>query len=293
MLNISTCNKKNLLFYSTAIATIFLISLLTLSVYSTPISSSVCEVIFGNIYFSKYVTYSSLLLFSLLNLVYLLILKIIILLALKDVLNLSYKNVFGFILFILLGIFASTLINNILILDNYKITLKPILSYYISSCILLFYTFSLYLLFCGKIDKNKHIREIYLFILVGLAASLTDFLFTSLVKYYSSNLDELLSVFLSVSVGFTFGVIVNYLLSFIYVFPKSKKFKNKQFEFIIFVLFAIFGFLIGLGVELIINNEYIYILKPYFLVFIIRTIAVLIFNYLTRKYIIFKKKEGE
>lgn len=107
-------------------------------------------------------------------------------------------------------------------------------------------------------------------------------LFTEVFKVY---------YLISGVIGFCIGLVVNYILSIIWVFP-VKMMENKFLEF------AVFGVIggIGLGLLTLLFWFFTNILSIHYLISkVIATVFVLLWNFLARKYVLFhklsKKKE--
>ena len=151
------------------------------------------------------------------------------------------------------------------------------------------------------IKKIKKIlnHEIMRFLIVGGLATVLDYLVMSAVIYLSNaSLFEYhffevffgnqnpttLSVVFGTALGFLSGLIFNYIFSIVFVFKETKKAKTPKGA-VAFSLLALMGLGIHiLGMYLFYDllglNEWV--------IKIILTIVVLIFNYLTRKFLIFK-----
>ncbi len=162
--------------------------------------------------------------------------------------------------------------------------------------------------------------ELVRFLICGVAAALTDYLFAQLmVLLLHNSLNEVWTTILSTAVGFIFGVAVNYLISTFWVYQNvDKNIKTKSRRFILwFVLLSLAAMLLSIGAMLLCNlvavsvggsensivnlsvmeliNEYGFdflkqaLFWTYFLSFCIKTIVGLVFNYFTRKYILYKE----
>lgn len=125
------------------------------------------------------------------------------------------------------------------------------------------------------ITSNQIIR----FAIVGGFTAAIDYasLFL-LVEIYSIN------YLLATAIGFFVGSSLNYILSLLFVF-EGGRFKSRIMEFIIFIVFTALGLLLNhltmwFGVEITRMN--------YLLVKIISLILVTLFNFLTKKYLVFK-----
>ena len=165
-----------------------------------------------------------------------------------------------------------------------------------------------------SIENNKiNYKEIFRFLLTGLICALLDFLLCKLVLTFTTNIDKIVSIILSTAVGFIGGVILNYILSTFYVFKKGEVKKEKRTtKFIsLFVLFSFVGLILSIltmaisqiavlklfNIDIssssltdIFNFKFIKDITflTYFLCFCLKTIIGLIWNYFTRKYILYK-----
>ena len=173
-------------------------------------------------------------------------------------------------------------------------------------------------------DKKTSTKwELFRFLVCGVAAALTDYLVCQLViTIIGSNLDKTWLTVVSTAIGFVFGVIVNYLLSTYWVYQNvDKNVKTKSKLFITwFVLLSLAAMLLSIGAMLLCDLVIVYgmsmpsivelsvmdliktygwgflgqgIFWAYFISFCIKTIVGLVFNYFTRKYILYKAPKQE
>ena len=155
--------------------------------------------------------------------------------------------------------------------------------------------------------KHPTLWEIFKFIIVGGIATVIDFMVMGIILYvwtpsfYSHNFlrafvfwqegnPEVWATVIGTGLGFAVSLVFNYILSIFFVFTgkgnDSKKAKTARGT-ILFIVLAV----IGLGIhvlgmylgKLIGINEWI--------VKVILTLVVLIFNYITRKKLIFTNKK--
>ncbi|MCQ2776289.1 MAG: GtrA family protein [Bacilli bacterium] len=158
-------------------------------------------------------------------------------------------------------------------------------------------------------------NELLRFLITGLVCALADFLTCTLVLKFLGGLPSIWQTIISVSAGFIVGVIMNYLLSTYWVFKGSDDKKTKTPMFIFwFVLLSAIALALSIGSfelcrVIILNGSNININELdiihsivtfsfwtdamfwlYFLAFCIKTIVGLIWNYFTRKYILYKNK---
>ncbi len=122
--------------------------------------------------------------------------------------------------------------------------------------------------------SKKLIIQIFKFGIVGGTAFIIDFAFLFLFK-------ELLHlpIILANTLSFTVSTIYNYIASIAWVFDVKRE-NNKRKQFIIFIVFSIFG--------LLLNDLIMWVLTSlitiyYLLAKIVATIIVMIFNFITRK----------
>ena len=139
-----------------------------------------------------------------------------------------------------------------------------------------------------KIPNNKNIIGQFLrYFVTGGLAFIVDFGLFALSLYHFE-----VHYLISNLIGLMAGNVVNYLLSIGWVFSSEKRKMEKQriLEIIVFVLISLFGmglneFLMYLSVEVFVVQEMISK--------IVAAIIVLLYNFLARKFILFKKHEDE
>lgn len=165
-------------------------------------------------------------------------------------------------------------------------------------------------------SKKENTWELVKFLITGVVCAAADFLTTALFLRICNGLPTALQSALSLLTGFIVGVILNYILSTYWVFRgKQDSSVTKSSRFIIlFVLFSAIAYGLSYGTYEVcrivmqntahvnINDANInYILRFTFwgdalfwlfaLAFVLKTLVGLIWNYLTRKYILYKRKE--
>ena len=169
----------------------------------------------------------------------------------------------------------------------------------------------------GNTEKNKKISyEIIRFAITGLICAILDFLtsYGATVLFKSTNMNDTLVTALATMCGFTVGVISNYILSTLWVFKNVREgTKTKSFLFIfIFVLLSIGGWAISFGTMelfrvIFINTSGININDVqitfsaittagfwlFGVAFVMKTLVGMVWNYLTRKFILYKAPKEE
>lgn len=157
---------------------------------------------------------------------------------------------------------------------------------------------------CVESIKAKHPKlwEIFKFLVVGGIATVIDFVIMSVVIYafnakafnyvfwdvfvHSKDLSPTWLIILGTGCGFVAGLIFNYVFSVTCVFDNTKFAKTTK-GFSTFTIFDLIGLgihLLGMyiGYDLLHWNEWV--------VKIILTLIVLVFNYITRKIFVFGSK---
>ncbi|MBQ9710224.1 MAG: GtrA family protein [Clostridia bacterium] len=154
------------------------------------------------------------------------------------------------------------------------------------------------------IEKHPTLWEIFKFLLVGGGATVVDFVVMSVTlylfapKYYNGFFSvffgsgyepQTVATVVGTALGFIFGLVFNYILSLVFVFSGSDTSKAKTGGgFLAFAGLSAVGLVIHIlgmyvGYDLLGINEWI--------VKIVLTLVVLVFNYLTRKLLLFKNKK--
>lgn len=142
--------------------------------------------------------------------------------------------------------------------------------------------------------SNLLFWEIFRFALVGLVASVFDFLTTSLFQFALFKGNTAIYVTgISTAAGFAIGVVINYLRSTYRVYKATtNNFSKTRVGKVYFLLFALVGLFIGIGLQyffydfLNLNKGLAFFSYP--VCFVIRTLLVMVFNYITRKVFIYR-----
>ncbi len=141
----------------------------------------------------------------------------------------------------------------------------------------------------GYVTHKGLFYEIVRFALVGVIAAMFDlstcYIFQFLILPQSW--PDIALTIVSVTFGFMVGVLVNYICS-VYMVFKSTTNKDKSrtaYGRFLFVLLASVGLFMGYGFQYLFFD---FIGLGYLLSFVLRTLIVLVWNYLSRKFFIFK-----
>lgn len=156
------------------------------------------------------------------------------------------------------------------------------------------------------LQNKQNQAELIRFVVVGVICTGVDFLVSALVQYVIYTQTDIvvilgfnitLNIFLAALFGFIFGVITNYILSIVVVFKNVGDTKKSRSTagFLLFVLLSTIGFFINYAIKEL--GNLIIPMADNFLWFVfvfgIATFIVLIYNYISRKLILFKPKADE
>lgn len=192
-------------------------------------------------------------------------------------------DLFGVLAFVVLDIF----------LDGFKVS-RDVTVLLTSLCVntYLFFIYKLYRE--QRTYSNLLFWEIFRFALVGLVASVFDFLTTRLLQFgaFKGNTAGYVTG-LSTAGGFIIGVIINYLRSTYRVYKATKSnFSKSIVGKVYFLGLAVIGLFIGIGLQYFFY-DFLNLSKgittfSYPVCFVLRTLIVMVFNYVTRKIFIYR-----
>ena len=211
--------------------------------------------------------------------------------SVKIIINSNYKNVFilsvlsffGNLAFIMIAVFLKSL--------NLHISLAV----FTSSLLTNTYCYLIYKMYLENYCySNKLFYEVFRFLIVGLIAAVFDFLLCYIFQFiiFKGNVNVYVTV-ISTIMGFLIGVVINYLLSTYMVYKKTDNKKAKNVKgMIIFLLLAVIGLLLGIGIQALFY-DLLFVKKgvsffSYPITFIFRTFVVMVYNYISRKLILYK-----
>lgn len=150
---------------------------------------------------------------------------------------------------------------------------------------------------------HKNVGEILRFIIVGGIATLIDMFTMGVVMYlmqksiYTGFLNvfigaptpSTLATIVGTSVGFLVGLVVNYILSIAFVFNEKGNSKSAK-GFVVFTALSV----VGLGINILGTYIGFDLLKlNQWLVKIIMILVVLVYNYISKKLVLFKNKKSK
>ena len=143
------------------------------------------------------------------------------------------------------------------------------------------------------LDK-KTIFEFLRYVVVGGVSAVIDMAVNYVMLYYilGGDKDDKLLVAISVTAGFVVGIIVNYILSNVFVFrtDEQKQKGRNLMAFLIYVAVGVIGYGLTVGLTLlgtlVIGEEGIW----YLLMTCVVKGIVLIWNYIGRKIFVYKGK---
>lgn len=126
----------------------------------------------------------------------------------------------------------------------------------------------------------KLFQQIIKFSVVGFICFVIDFILLYVLKEFFH-----INVYLSTAIAFTVSVIVNYILSILFVFDVDKS-KNQSKNFVLFIIFSVIGLILT---EVLMHIGTQWFEFNYLLVKIFATLIVMVFNFVTRKLFLEKK----
>lgn len=201
------------------------------------------------------------------------------------------KNLLFLVLLSLFGVLASVVLSLLLFAFSSNKEISLLVSLFITGI----YYYLIYKLYLEeKTYSNLLIWEIFRFAIVGLVAAVFDFALSYIVQFiFFSDNDAFYVTFVATSCGFIIGVIINYLMSTFMVYKASKTKTGKTLKgILLFLGLAVIGLFIGIGIQYFLY-DFLFLSKgitffSYPIDFIIRTLIVMVYNYISRKILIYK-----
>ncbi len=203
----------------------------------------------------------------------------------------KYKNFIYLFILSLFGVLAAAVISSLLYVAGLSASFSLAMSLFITGI----YYYLIYKLYVEeKNNSNLIYWEIFRFAIVGLVAAVFDFALSYIIQFiiFKGNQNILVTI-LSTAGGFIIGVVINYLMSTFMVYKAAKSNFSKSLKGILFFVgLAIVGLFIGIGLQTFLYN-YLFLTVgvkffSYPIDFIIRTLIVMIYNYISRKLLIYK-----
>ena len=201
------------------------------------------------------------------------------------------KNLLLLFILSLFGVLASVVLSSLFFAFGLSSSTSLLSSLFITGI----YYYLIYKLYLEeKTYSNQIIWEIFRFAIVGLVAAVFDFALSYIVQFvlFKDNQASYVTL-LSTATGFVIGVIINYLMSTYMVYKASKSNMSKSLKgILLFLGLAIIGLLIGIGIQYLLYDVlFIKVGIKFFsypVDFIIRTLVVMVYNYISRKLLIYK-----
>ena len=201
----------------------------------------------------------------------------------KNLIFLGVLSLFGILAYLVISIFLTTL------------EVSNSMSLFIAGVLTFTYDYLIYKLYLEeKTFSNALFWEIFRFAIVGLIAAVFDFLLCFLFQFYvfQGNTAWYVSG-ISTAMGFTVGVIINYLMSTYMVYKNAKSDTSKTIKgMAMFLILAIIGLLIGIAIQYVLydlfNLKLGITLFSYPICFVLRTLIVMVYNYISRKIFIYR-----
>ena len=141
-------------------------------------------------------------------------------------------------------------------------------------------------LFAG--DTENTLIQFFRYCFVGGGATVVDWASSSLLFYLVFSQSYAVS---ANALSFILGLIVNYLLSILWIFKKPKS-SNRLIEFLGFAAIGLVGLLLTMGITKLFEIWLVDVTSTYQIIGKIVSTAVAFFwNFFARKYLLFSKKE--
>ena len=201
----------------------------------------------------------------------------------RYLLPLIILDLFGYLAYLVIALFFSS------------IHLSFGLSSLIATLLVGIYDYLIYKMYAeNRTLSNSLFWEIFRFAIVGLVAAVFDFAICLLIQFlaFKGN-EEFYVTIIATACGFIVGVIINYLMSTYMVYKAAKtNFSKSAKGMLAFFILSAIGLGIGIGLQYFLY-DFLYlnlqlIVFSYPLDFVIRTLIVMVYNYITRKIFIYK-----
>jgi|GEM_PF-823922 len=225
--------------------------------------------------------------------------------GLKPTVGRKGKYLISYLVLILFGLLAYVVIDQLGNLAAMKPSSAPLpyehkgtlyLALYVSGVLSGLYAVLLYkMYFEQRTLSNRFFWETLRFVIVGLIATVVDFLTTSLFQFlvFRGSTAGYVSV-VSTAMGFLLGTVVNYLLSTYMVYKAAKSGFSKTVRGqLLFWLFSLLGLALSAGVYYLCYNVLglahgvKFFSAP--VSFLIRTLANLVYSFCWRKFVVYRK----
>ncbi len=201
----------------------------------------------------------------------------------KNIITYSILSLFGMLAYLVIAVF----------LANLKVSNS--MSLFLAGTLVSAYEAFIYkLYFENRTYSNYLFWEIFRFAIVGLVAAVFDFAFCFLFQFIVFKGNNAFYVTgISTGMGFLIGVIINYLMSTYMVYKNAKDNTSKTAKgVILFFVLALIGLFLGIGIQYFLY-DFLNLKKgisffSYPICFVTRTLIVMVYNYISRKLVIYR-----
>lgn len=201
----------------------------------------------------------------------------------KNIIFYSVLSLFGILAYLVISIYLSSL------------SVSYYASILITSILVNTYQIFIYKLYIEDRTHSNHLFwEIFRFAIVGLVAAVFDFLMCFIFQFYVFDGSTAFYVTgISTALGFIVGVTINYLMSTYMVYKNTKSNTSKTMKgIILFLILAVIGLFIGIGIQYFLY-DFLNLKKgvsffSYPICFVTRTLIVMVYNYISRKLLIYR-----
>ena len=146
----------------------------------------------------------------------------------------------------------------------------------------------------GRTYSNSLFWEIFRFAIVGLVAAVFDFALCYVVQFIAfAGKDAVYVTILATACGFAVGVVINYLMSTFMVYKGAKTKTSRTGKgMALFFFLALIGLFLGIGLQALLYDWLFLDIGIHFFSypvdFVIRTLVVMVYNYVTRKLLLYR-----
>lgn len=128
-------------------------------------------------------------------------------------------------------------------------------------------------------DRKESMKTVHKFFLLGILATLVDYIFYSIVILLG------IDYILAIIIGYSAGLLTNYIIARNFIFTSGHRLKSSRHEFIAVLIIAVFGALFTIAIVKMLSYSILH-MDP----LLSRPIAIVIvffWNYLARKIFVY------
>lgn len=201
------------------------------------------------------------------------------------------RKLYPYLILSLFGVLAYVVLT--VVLQGFG--LSPLLTSLLTAFLCSVYVFLLYKMYLeDRTYSSALFWEIFRFAIVGLVAAVFDFLTCYVVQFlaFADDLSWYVTL-VATGCGFLVGVVINYLMSTYMVYKNATTGLSRTGKgMALFFVLSFVGLLLGIGIQYLLY-DYLYVragilFLSYPVDFVIRTLVVMVYNYVTRKLLLYR-----